>query len=117
MLFVASASLDSKLNPLFNLTSIFLVSPILLNNIYLSFTSSLGILIVPTNLLFTVVSSPSSPFPLYPTVHTVPSVFTNVEWEPYWLTSIVSVNSFLPSASNTNFGNLVVDVVLFPNCP
>ena len=107
----ASTVAVNKLNPLSTFTSIFLVSPILLNVMNFSFTSSFGLLIHSTVLLVTLESFPNSP--LYPTVHTVPSFFTNVVWYPSDAISIKLSKSSFVLSDTTRFG-IFTEVVL-PN--
>ncbi len=95
----------NRLNPLLTLTLTFLVSPMFgPNNKYFWSTSSLGLLIHSTVNLLTVESLPSSPFPLYPVVQTVPSYLTKVVWYPLEDTNMTS-SKFPPVApANTCFG-------------
>ena len=85
----------NRLNPLLTLTLTFLVSPMFgPNNKYFWSTSSLGLLIHSTVNLLTVESLPSSPFPLYPVVQTVPSALTAAAWSLAADISTTPVNWF-----------------------
>ena len=64
-----------------------------------------------------VVPSPSCPYPLYPTLHTVLSSFINTVWSLPDAISLTPYNT-LPSVSSICVGNTFSDcVVPVPNCP
>ena len=114
--FPDSISFVNRLKPALALTFISFVSPCF-NVINFSFTSSLGLLIHPTNFEPTFVSFPNSPFVLYPTVHTVPSYFTKVVWLPLLFASITLSKFPSPLSFNTCLGTFIVVVLFSPNCP